>query len=64
MEGTFEDDDMVFYEKDRQVVPSQHIKPLYMTAHINDVELRHTMVDLGSSLNIVHLSTLGAVEIP
>lgn len=52
------------YDKNRQIVPSHHNKPLYVTAHICDVELRRAMTDLGSSLNIMLLFTLEMVSIP
>lgn len=54
---------MLFYEKDRQVAPSHHNRSLYVTASIRNFKLRRTMVDPGSSLNIIPLSTLKAVGI-
>lgn len=54
---------MVFYEKDRQVVPSHHNRSLYVKASIRNFKLRRTMVDPGCSLIIIHLSTHKAVGI-
>lgn len=53
---------MVFYEKDREILPSHHNRSL--TAHIHDAELRHTLINSGSSLNIMPLSIPEVVEIP
>lgn len=55
---------MVSYEKDRQVVPSYHNRPLYVTASICNVELTREMVDLDSSLHIIPLSTYEATGTP
>lgn len=39
-------------------------RPLYVIAHVHDVELKHALTDRGSSLNIMQLSTLEMVGIP
>lgn len=57
-------DAIVFHENVRQVVPSQHKRPLYVTSHIHDVEMRSKMVDPASSLNVIPLSTFEPVGIP
>lgn len=57
----FEDNAMVFYENDH---PSQHNHPLYVTAKVRDVELKRTMLDHGSSANIIFVSALDAVGVP
>lgn len=41
----FDDNATIFYERDMQVVPSQHNRPLYDTASIRDIELRWMMVE-------------------
>lgn len=43
---------MVFYQRDMQVLPSYYNKLLYVTDYVCNVELRHVLVDLGSSLTI------------
>lgn len=42
---------------------SHHNRPLYLTAHIHNEELRHVMIDLGSSPNIMPLSMLETMGI-
>lgn len=59
----FKDNDMVFYEKDRQVIPNHHHRPLYMPAYISYVDLISTIVDPGYSLKFMPLSTLETVGI-
>lgn len=53
---------MVFYDRDTQVVPSQHNRPLYVTTSIRGVKFRLAMVDLGFLLNIMLVSTLEVVR--
>lgn len=55
---------MVFYERDKHILPSHQNRPLYVTAYIRDMELRCAVIDLSSLLNIMPLSTLEAIGIP
>lgn len=57
----FESDDVVFYDNDRCGLPTTHNRPLYITASMNVVELERFMLDFGSSINIISLSTLDMV---
>ncbi|GLU03907.1 hypothetical protein SLE2022_210780 [Rubroshorea leprosula] len=41
-----------------------HRKPLYLSAQINSVGVRHALVDTGSSLNLILLGTIIAAGIP
>lgn len=41
----FDNNAMVFYGKDTQIVASHHNKPLYVTAYISDVEFGLVIVD-------------------
>lgn len=58
----FKDNIMVFYENDRQVLPSYHNRPLYLTASIHDVDLKHALIDPGFSLNIMPLSAARGIR--
>lgn len=62
--GRFDDNAAVFYNKDRRGLPSNHNRPLYMTASVNRVELKRAILDPESSINIISLLTLEAVGIP
>lgn len=44
--------------KRKQGLPSHHNRPLYVKDHVKNIELRHVMVDIGSSLNIIPLPIL------
>lgn len=54
---------MVIYERDRQILPSHHNRPLYVTAYVCDMGLRRALIDPASSLNIKFYSMLKAMEI-
>lgn len=60
----FEDNVMVFHQKDRQILPSHLNQPLYYTSYIHDMELKHAFVNPNSSSNIIPLSKLKVVGIP
>lgn len=60
----FDDNAPVFYDDDRRSLPTNHNRPLYVTANVNGVELRRAMLNPGSSINIISLSTLDAVGVP
>uniref|UniRef100_A0A2N9H877 Integrase catalytic domain-containing protein n=1 Tax=Fagus sylvatica TaxID=28930 RepID=A0A2N9H877_FAGSY len=54
---TFTDDDM-------EVQYLDHRRPFYVSAVIKDVQVRRALVDTGSCLNLIPLSTLKAANIP
>lgn len=60
----FEDNALVFWEKDRQALPSHHNQPLYVIAYVHDTELKSALIDPDSSLNIMLFSTHEALRIP
>lgn len=62
--GRFDDNAAVFYVDDERGLPTNHNRPLYVIANVNGVELRRAMLDPGSSINIISLSTLDAVGVP
>lgn len=51
-----EGDAIVFYKEDKLIHSNIIKKPLYVTIHVHDVELRRELVDQGSYLNIMPLS--------
>lgn len=53
----FDDAAMVFYKRNGQALPSHYNTPVCVTAYIHDIELRRALIDLGSSLNIMLLTT-------
>ena len=40
-----------------------HRRPLYLLATMNEVQVRHTLVDTGSCINLIPLSIIQAAEI-
>lgn len=56
----FKDNAIFFYEKDRQVVPSHHNKPLCVTANVYDIELR--ILSDGRSRILANLETKFVTE--
>lgn len=49
--------------EDRQMLPRHHNVPLYVTVSSIILESKHTLIDIGSSLNIMLLSMLEEVGI-
>lgn len=45
----FEDNAMVLYEKYRQILPSDHNMPLYVTSSIHNLDLKRALIDAGFS---------------
>ena len=41
-----------------------HRRPLYLSMVVKDVQVRRTLVDIGSCLNLILLSTLQAANVP
>ena len=52
-----------FTDEDMEAQYPDHKRPLYLTASINEVQVRPTLVDTGSSLNLIPVSTLQAANI-
>jgi hypothetical protein len=55
---------VTFTDKDMEVQYLDHQRPLYVSAVIKDVQVRRVLVDTGSCLNLISLSTLKAANIP
>ena len=43
---------------------SDHRRPFYLTAFINQIPIKRALVNTGTSVNLIPLSTLQAIEIP
>ena len=54
---------ITFTDEDMDVPYPDHRRPLYLAATINEVQVRRALVDTGSCINLVPLSTLQAVRI-
>lgn len=54
---------MVFYKNDKQILPSHHNMPFYVTVSIHAVELKCTLIDPSSFFNIMPLLMLKEVGI-
>jgi hypothetical protein len=52
-----------FTDEDMEVQYPDHKRPLYFTASINEVQVRRALVNIGSSLNLIPVSTLQAANI-
>uniref|UniRef100_A0A2N9EIX4 Integrase catalytic domain-containing protein n=1 Tax=Fagus sylvatica TaxID=28930 RepID=A0A2N9EIX4_FAGSY len=55
---------VTFTDEDMEVQYPDHRRPLYVSAVIKDVQVRRALVDTGSCLNLIPLSTLKAANIP
>uniref|UniRef100_A0A2N9HSS8 Integrase zinc-binding domain-containing protein n=1 Tax=Fagus sylvatica TaxID=28930 RepID=A0A2N9HSS8_FAGSY len=55
---------ITFTDEDMEVQYPDHRRPLYLSAVIKDVQVRRALVDTGSCLNLIPLSTLQAVNLP
>lgn len=55
---------IVFYKIDRKILPNYHTRPLHITTSIHNVELKHALIDIGSSSNIIPLLILEVTRIP
>lgn len=55
----FDDNTLVFYENKCGDIPTQLNWPLYITAKVQDVELKRVLLDAGSYLNIISLDDIG-----
>ena len=55
---------VTFTDENMEVQYSDHRRPLYVSAVIKDVQVRRALVDTGSCLNLIPLSTFKAANIP
>jgi hypothetical protein len=54
---------ITFTNEDIEVQYPDHRRPLYLLATINEVQVRRALVDTGSCINLIPLSTIQAAEI-
>ena len=52
---------ITFMNEDIKVEHPDHLRPLYLMATINGVQIKRALINIGVSLNIIALSTLKAV---
>uniref|UniRef100_A0A2N9FRF5 Uncharacterized protein n=1 Tax=Fagus sylvatica TaxID=28930 RepID=A0A2N9FRF5_FAGSY len=55
---------VTFTDEDMEVQYPDHRRPLYLSATINEVQVRRALVDNGSCINLIPLNTIQAAEIP
>ena len=58
-----EENEITFSDEDMEVGYSDHRKPFYLVASINQIPIKRAFVDTGASINLIPLSTLQAVGI-
>uniref|UniRef100_A0A2N9HCW8 Integrase catalytic domain-containing protein n=1 Tax=Fagus sylvatica TaxID=28930 RepID=A0A2N9HCW8_FAGSY len=54
---------ITFTNENMEVQYPDHRRPLYLSATINEVQVRRALVDTGSCINLIPLSTIQAAEI-
>uniref|UniRef100_A0A2N9FG65 Integrase catalytic domain-containing protein n=1 Tax=Fagus sylvatica TaxID=28930 RepID=A0A2N9FG65_FAGSY len=54
---------ITFTDEDMEVQYPDHRRPLYLSATINEVQVRRALVDTGFCINLIPLSTIQAAEI-
>jgi hypothetical protein len=54
---------ITFTDEDMEIQYPDHRRPLYLSATINEVQVRRALVDTGSCINLIPLSTIQAAEI-
>jgi hypothetical protein len=54
---------ITFTNEVMEVQYPDHRRPLYLSTTINEVQVRHALVDIGSCINLIPLSTIQAAEI-
>ena len=52
---------IIFTDDDTEIKHPNHHRPLYLMTTINGVQVIRALVDTGTSLNLIALSTLEAV---
>ena len=55
--------EITFSDEDMEVGYSDHRRPLYLAASINQIPIKRALVDTGAFVNLIPLSTLQAVGI-
>ena len=50
--------EIAFNNKDMEVGYSYHKRPLHLAASINQIPVKRSLVDTGTSINLIPLSTL------
>ena len=58
-----ESSEITFSNEDMEVEYSDHRRPLYLAASINQIPIKRALVDIGASVNLISLSTLQAAGI-
>jgi len=56
--------EITFSDEEMEVGYSNHKRPLYLAASINQILIKRALVDTGASMNLIPLNTLQAAEIP
>ena len=54
---------ITFTDEDMEVQYPDHWRPLYLSATINEVQVRRALIDTSSCINLIPLSTIQAAEI-
>ena len=60
LQDTYE---ITFSDEDMEVGYSDHRRPLYLAAFINQIPIKRALVDTGTSVNLIPLGTLQAAGI-
>ena len=55
--------EITFSDKDMEVGYSDHRRPFYLAISINQIPIKRALVDMGTSVNLIPLSTLQAAGI-
>ena len=58
-----ESTEIMFSSEDMEVGHPDHRRPLYLAASINQIPIKRALMDTGTSVNLIPLSTLQAAEI-
>ena len=58
-----ESSEITFSNKDMEVGISDHRRPLYLAASINQISIKRALVDTGAFVNLIPLNTLQATRI-
>ena len=58
-----ESSEIIFSDEDMEVGYSDHRRPIYLVASINQIPIKRALVDTGASVNLTLLSTLQATRI-
>lgn len=56
--------EIIFCDEDMEVGYSNHKRPLYLAAYINQIPIKRALVDTGTSVNLIPLYMLQAARIP